>query len=178
MPKEVAMTDHVNHPVRLNVHTWSDHPEVNHLVEEVWNALGQDQQSTLSSKSNRKGTPPKKILKVLLVHLYATWLDDPTLWTGMSRNRNDYAPDSIYNALHIPFKIKDITDYLVDLEYLDFEMGSNDKTYDGWYSYTSRIRPNRRQAKWVILVVPSILNSQLRYFDLMARNFDTVTYHY
>ena len=137
------MTNHVNHSVRLNVHTWSDHPEVNHLVEEVWNALGEDRQSTLSSKSNRKGTPPKKILKVLLVHLYATWLDDPTLWTGMSRNRNDYTPNSIYNALHIPFKIKDITDYLVDLEYLDFEMGRNDRTYDGWYSYTSRIRPTQ-----------------------------------
>jgi len=137
------MTDHVNHSVRLNVHTWSDHPEVNHLVEEVWNALGQDKQSNLSSKSNRKGTPPKTVLKVLLVHLYATWLDDPTLWTGMSRDRNNYAPNSIYNALHIPFNIKDITDYLVDLGYLDFVMGSNDRTYDGWYSFTSRIRPTQ-----------------------------------
>ena len=137
------MTDHVKHSVRLNVHTWSDHPEVNNLVEEVWNALGEDKQSSLSSKSNRKGTPPKTVLKVLLVHLYATWLDDPTLWTGMSRDRNNYAPNSIYNALHIPFNIKDITDYLVDLGYLDFVMGSNDRTYDGWYSFTSRIRPTQ-----------------------------------
>ena len=135
------MTDHINHSVRLNVHTWSDHPEVNHLVEEVWDALGEGKHSFLTSKSNRKGTPLKKVLKVLLVHLYATWLDDPTLWTGMSRNRNDYAPSSIYNALFIPFKIIDITDFSVEHDYLDFVMGSNDRTYEGWHSFTSRIRP-------------------------------------
>ena len=35
----------------------------------------------------------------------------------------------------------DITDFLVELDYLDFVMGSNDRTYEGWHSFTSRIRP-------------------------------------
>ena len=73
--------------VPFNVHTWSDHPEVNSLVDTVWNILGVDIQNALMGKSNNKGTPPKRILKKLLIDLYVNWLDDPLLCRNFTRQR-------------------------------------------------------------------------------------------
>ena len=108
----------------------------------MWHALGVYRQGSLTPKGNRKGTPPKRLLKVLLVHLYETFLDDPTLWTGVARSANAYAPTSRYNSLNISFKIVQLIDGLVELGYLEFVGGSHDKTNDGWNSFTSRIRPS------------------------------------
>ena len=58
------------HSKPLDVHRWSDHPEVNKLVDRVWNMLSEDVRSSLIGKSNNAGTPPKRILKVLLIDLY------------------------------------------------------------------------------------------------------------
>ena len=68
-----------------NVYTWSDHPEVNSLVDTVWNILGVDIQTVLIGKSSNKDTPPKRILKKLLIDLYVNWLDDPLLCVGVAR---------------------------------------------------------------------------------------------
>ena len=73
--------------VPFNVHTWSDHPEVNSLVDTVWNILSVDIQTALIGKSNKKGTPPIRILKKLLIDLYVNWLDDPLLRTSCTRQR-------------------------------------------------------------------------------------------
>ena len=129
-----------NHSVPLNVHRWSDHPEVNQLVEFVWDQLGEERQADLTATSNNKGTPPKRILKVLLIDLYANWLEDPTLCIGVSRNNNSFKPTSRYNALHIPYKINHIIDHLVELDFLEFRNGSYDRTNNGQGNRTSRIR--------------------------------------
>ena len=50
----------------FDVHTWSDHPEVNDFLDDVFNLLPDD----FESKSNRKGTPTKRVLKVLLLDLF------------------------------------------------------------------------------------------------------------
>ena len=134
--------NHRMHSRPLDVHTWSDHPELNLLVDRMWSALGEDRQSKLTPKGNRKGTNPKRLLKVLLIDLYATYLDDPTLWTGVGRSFKDYTPSSRYNSLNISIKIVKLIDALVELDYLEFVNGSNDKTYNGWNSFTSRIRPS------------------------------------
>ena len=134
--------NHKEHSIPLDVHTWSDHPELNLLVDRMWAGFGLARQEAVTAKGNRKGTDPKRLLKVLLVHLYATYLDDPTLWTGVARNNNSYVPTSRYNSLHISYKIVQIIDYMVELNYLDFVMGSNDRTHNGWHSFSSRILPS------------------------------------
>ena len=136
--------------VPFNVHTWSDHPEVNSLVDTVWNILGVDIQNTLIGKSNNKGTPPKRILKKLLIDLYVNWLDDPLLCVGVARGNDTWTPTSRYNALHIPHKINTVIDYLVELKLLDFIGGSNDRIYGGRFSHTSRIRPTTELHKLFI----------------------------
>ena len=138
----MLVRDHRSHSKPLDIHMWSNHPEINIIVDKVWHALGASRQSNLTPKGNRKGTHPKRLIKVLLVHLYETFLDDPTLWTGVARSANAYVPTSRYNSLNISFKIVQLIDGLVELGYLEFVGGSNDKINDGWNSFTSRIRPS------------------------------------
>ena len=78
----------------------------------------------------------------MLVHLYETFLDDPALWTTVGRSSKSYAPTSRYNSLNISFKIVQLIDGLVELDYLEFAGESNDKTDDGPNSFTSKIRPS------------------------------------
>ncbi len=135
--------NHISHSKPFDFHTWSEHPEIDILIDKVWQSLGANRQDSLTPKGNRKGTNPKRLLKVLLVHLYSTFLDDPMLWTGVARSANAYMPSSRYNSLNISFKIVRLIDGLVELGYLEFAGGSNDKTFKGWNSFTSRIRPSQ-----------------------------------
>ena len=128
----MLFSDHRSHSRPLNLHLWSDHPEINIIVDKVWHSLGQYRQAKLIPKGNRKGTPPKRLLKVLLVNLYATFLDDPALWMGVARSANAYAPTSRYNSLNVSFKIVQLIDGLVELGYLEFVGGSHDKINEGF----------------------------------------------
>ena len=134
--------DQINpwHSKPLDVHRWSDHPEVNKLVDRVWNMLSEDVRSSLIGKSNNAGTPPKRILKVLLIDLYVTWLDDPELCIGVSRSDGTWKPSSRYNAINIPKKVNDLIDLLVECDLLLFVGGSNDRKFGGRYGHTSRIK--------------------------------------
>ena len=129
-----------DHSKPLDVHTWSDHSEINTLVDELWFKVVEP---ALGGKSNNKGkSDPKRQLKVLLLDLYVAWLDDPTLCIGVNRNNNAYQVNSRYNALHISRKIVDVVDALADTRYLDYRHGSHDRTNNGIFSRTSRIRPS------------------------------------
>ena len=58
----------------FDVHTWSDHPEINELVEEVYEDFSDDQKGSIKGKSKNKGrTSGKTHLKVLLIDLYVAW---------------------------------------------------------------------------------------------------------
>ena len=129
-----------NHSKPLDVHTWSDHPKINELVDELW---FQVVEPALGGKSNNKGkSNPKRQLKVLLLDLYVAWLDDPNLCIGVNRNSNAYKVDTRYNALHISRKIVSLIDVLVEANYLDYIHGSHDRVNNGRFSRTSRIRPS------------------------------------
>ena len=54
----------------LDVHTWSDYPEVNLFVDDIYSSLS-------SVEGNERIN--KKLLKVLLLDLYVAWCADPEL---------------------------------------------------------------------------------------------------
>ena len=148
-----------NYSKPLDVHTWSDHSEINKLVDELW---FQVVEPALGGKSNNKGkSGPKRQLKVLLLDLYVAWRDDPTLCIGVNRNSNAYKVDTRYNALHISRKIVSVIDVLVETNYLDYIHGSHDRTHNGKFSRTSRIRPSLQlQDKFSELGVPELSIAQ------------------
>jgi hypothetical protein len=162
-----------DHSKPLDVHRWSDHPEINKLVDELW---FQVVEPALGGKSNNKGkSDPKRQLKVLLLDLYVAWLDDPTLCIGINRNNNAYAVNSRYNALHISRKIGDVSKLLIQAGYLDYTRWSNPRQNQNLPSRTSRIRPSLQlQDKFSDLVLsPSDIEHNYLQETVILTDYET-----
>ena len=114
----------------LDVHTWSEHPEVNTFVDEIYREHFQGGNEIIR----------KKHLKVLLLDLYMAWCDDPDLKIAVHRNTNQYKARSRYNSLHISSITPTIVDRLVEVALIDFHNGFNDRRIGG-RSRLSRIWP-------------------------------------
>ena len=71
----------LNYSRPLDVHRWSDHPEVNSFVDKIYSSL-----PALSGNKQIR----KKHLKVLLLDLYVAWTTDPDLKIAISRDNNAY----------------------------------------------------------------------------------------
>jgi hypothetical protein len=102
----------------LDVHTWSDHPEVNVFVNEIYSQL-------TSIEGNERIN--KKLLKVVLLDLYVAWCTDPELMIMFSRDNNAYKAKSRYNEIHIGKKVIGVVDNLVNEGIIVEKRGFNDK---------------------------------------------------
>lgn len=122
------------HSRPLDVHRWTDHPELITVLDSVW----QDHCSALAEKG-RSGPKPKQDfryqLRVLLLDLYVAWLEDPDLSIGVSMSENDWHIWSRYNALNISKKIIDLIHLLHGVGLINMARGS----YSGPYARTNRI---------------------------------------
>jgi hypothetical protein len=117
----------------LDVHKWSDYPEVNFFVNHIYNLLiGLDGNERIN----------KKHLKVLLLDLYVAWLADPTLKIMFSRNNNSYRSKSRYNEIHIGKKIIAVVDALSDVGLLNQKLGFNDRI--SGTAFQSRLWPSEK----------------------------------
>jgi hypothetical protein len=102
----------------LDVHTWSEHPEVNGFVNEVYSEL-----SGVSGNARIN----KRLLKVLLLDLYLAWKDDPQLMIIFSRDNNSFKSRSRYNEINIGKKIIGIVDLLHANGVIEVQNGFNDR---------------------------------------------------
>ena len=129
------------HSELLDVHTWSDHPEIKVLTERLYVEAGVN---ALERTGNRK---PKRTvresLRILLLDLYVKWLKDPTLSIGFSKTKSSYKVGSRYNGLHISDRIIEVEGMLVADGYLEELPAFHDKTSQG-RSYTTRVRHTRK----------------------------------
>ena len=108
----------------LDVHRWSDHPEVNQFVNKIWNEYLEHHFKTSSGVGKRPKSSLKKQFKVLLLHLYITWRQDPELLTSVPKSKSAYRTGSRYNALHISYKIVEVIDYLEAVGLIHQRLGS------------------------------------------------------
>ena len=147
------MTIDPEHSSPLDVHRWSDHPEIKALTDEIWLEITEVDGLIVLPTGNRKPLAPLiKQLRVLLVDLYVGWLADPSLSIGISRSNNSYVPKSRYNGLHISKEIIKVIDALVSVGLLDHHNFQNDRVYGGKFSRTSRYRPSSKlQARFAKL---------------------------
>ena len=120
--------DNPNHSRPLDVHRWSDHPEVKALVEKLW---GEHQLGTSSAEQGGKprtgpkpATPTIKQLRVLILDLYVAWLEDPELSIGVSMSPNHWKTNTRYNALHLSKKLIPLINTLREVGLLDLAPGS------------------------------------------------------
>ncbi|WP_333869492.1 hypothetical protein [Cypionkella sp.] len=89
----------------LDVHRWSDYPEVNSFIDRIYSSLP----AKIGNTKIRK-----KHFKVLLLDLYVAWTVDPDLKLAVSRDNNRYKAKSRYNELHISKVMPDVVDMLED----------------------------------------------------------------
>jgi hypothetical protein len=122
----------------LDVHRWSDHPEIIRVVTQIWDAHFQH-----LHEEGRSGPRPKRSyphqLRVLILDLYVAWLEDPTLSVAVSMSANDWKTWSRYNALGISKKVLPLIHGLAKAGMIDVAKGS----YSGptvWWNRTTRIR--------------------------------------
>ena len=125
------------HSELLNVHTWSDHPEIKALCDDLYEHAGL---SSLESKANRKAKRSvKESLRVLILDLYVKWLKDPSLSIGFSKGKSSYKVGSRYNGMFIPRKIVQVEALLVKAGYIEELPHFYSRAGEG-RSYTTRIR--------------------------------------
>ena len=86
------------HSELLDVHTWSDHPEIKALCDNIYMAAGID---TLDQVGNRKPKrTAKDCLRTLVLDLYVKWLKDPALSVGFGKTKSSYKVQPIQWPLH------------------------------------------------------------------------------
>jgi hypothetical protein len=105
----------------MDVHKWSDHPEVNKAVNAIWEELSQD---TAGSWSERIA---KKHVKIVILDLYVNWLGDPDRYISYHRAKDAYKRDSRYNLINVSHKVVDVIDALAALDYIESWPGFNDR---------------------------------------------------
>jgi hypothetical protein len=123
----------LNNSRPLDVHRWSDYPEVGAAVEAI-------------SREISAATPGFKVndrqLRVLVCDLYAVWKEDPAKYIAISRSNGAYRRGSRYNKLHISKKVVDLADLLIDLGYAEGVPGHYGRA--GGSSHMSRLRATAR----------------------------------
>ncbi len=78
-----------NHSRLLDVHRWSNHPEVNSFVDSIYNKYFKNNSANHSIQ--------KKHLKLVLLDLYVAWNDDPNLNIAVYMNEGAYSNGNIFN---------------------------------------------------------------------------------
>jgi hypothetical protein len=76
-----------HHSRPIDVHRWSDHPEVRDFVNRLWDAHFEEEART--------GPKPKQAyrnqLRVVILDLYVAWLEDPELSIGVPMSTSEVA---------------------------------------------------------------------------------------
>ena len=133
------------HSRPLDVHLWSDHPEINGLIRNIFNSFSEEEKRTIEGRSNNKGRASGRThLKVVLLDLYVAWKDDPELSIGVARGNGAYNVGSRYNALFISPKIRPVIDLLIKLGLIDSVAGSHNRQGNRFGNHTSRIRASEK----------------------------------
>ena len=119
------------HSRPLDVHRWSDHPEVNAFVDRIY-----------KEHIHQSGTNTnirKKRLKVVLLDLYVAWSDDPHLNIDVHMSSNAYSDGTVsgkgqsrYNALNIKVSTIDVVHRLHICGLIGLRDGWRDVTGKGF----------------------------------------------
>lgn len=113
----------LNHSRPLDVHVWSDHSEVNLLIDEIWKALFRLGDADTVKLGRKPKTTKKVHLKVLLLDLYVCWAADPTQYIAVHLSKSGWKANSRYNALHLSSRMIDVIKVLHEHDFLELHLG-------------------------------------------------------
>jgi hypothetical protein len=109
----------------IDVHRWSDHPEVAGFVDSIWEEHFKDYAAKELVKSGAKAKRKHRDqLRVILLDLYVAWQTDPDLSIGVHLSANAWKTGSRYNALHLSKIIPDFVHRLSEVGLIQLSKGS------------------------------------------------------
>ena len=115
----------------LDVHRWSDHPEVNDFLHLIYDVLEEDEKLTNTDK---------RLVKVVILDLFVLWKTDPSMVLMFSRDNNAYKSRSRYSSLHIGKKVITLVDCLKSCGLLHQQIGFQDRVSGS--AFRTRIWPS------------------------------------
>lgn len=120
----------------LDVHRWSEYPEVKAATIAICQELGYTWDKD------------KSHCRVLILDLYHCHRHDYTMYIGISLNSRSYEMDSRYNRLHIKYDVLEkIIKALVEHEYIEFHPGFH--YHNTGLGRQTRIRATRKLLKLI-----------------------------
>lgn len=122
--------EEIEYSRRLDVWKWSDFPEINNLVQEVYAMFFVHMYSRKDAVQRAKNH-----LKVLLIDLYLAFLDDPKLTIGLPMYPGAYTPRSIWRSIHVTSMIIPIVKQAAKVGLLELWTGNEIQ------KRVSRVRP-------------------------------------
>ena len=146
--------EEIEYSRRLDVWKWGDFPEINDLVQNIFETYYADLHTRKDAIQRAK-----KHLKVLLIDLYVAFIDDPKLMIGLPMHPDAYSERSNWRSIHITSMIIGIVNRAVEVGLLEIWKGNEAQ------QRVSRIRPTETLRKL-------FKKSQLEphYFDLKNSN--------
>ena len=146
--------EEIEYSRRLDVWKWGDFPEINDLVQNIFETYYADLHTRKDAIQR-----VKKHLKVLLIDLYVAFMDDPKLMIGLPMHPDAYSERSNWRSIHITSMIIGIVNRAVEVGLLEIWKGNEAQ------QRVSRIRPTKVLRKL-------FKKSQLEphYFDLQISN--------
>ncbi|WP_417714435.1 hypothetical protein [Pseudophaeobacter arcticus] len=109
----------------LDVHRYSEHSAVSHLVKPIWHTcFGQPE----NADSRRGGVKPKASgltqLRTIILDLYMAWATDPDLSVAVTMDNTVWKTGSRYNKIGMSRQSPRVISRLHELEYIDLAAGS------------------------------------------------------
>ncbi len=121
------------HSRPLDVHRWSNHPEVNSFVDSIYDNYFKNNSGNHQIQ--------KKHLKLVLLDFYVAWNDDPNLNIAVHMQQAAYSDGTVfnkgksrYNELNIKVTTIKIVHILRELGFIGFKGG-----YEGSAQYAPRV---------------------------------------
>src|SRR5690606_2282902 len=109
----------------LDVHRWSDFPEVSRCLGEIAAEI-EAQENRKRLRSKKDGKAFRHALAILVLDLYAAWKVHPALQVAISLRSNDFSRNTRYDALFLSYKpFKTAYDGLKALGYLVVDKEGN-----------------------------------------------------
>ena len=124
----------LNNSRPLDVHVWSEHPEINILVDELWARLSYAEDCYSKRRGPKPKATKKKHFKCLLIDLYVGWKTDPKMYIAVHMSKSGWKANSRYNALNLSSKMIEIINGLINGGWLEHHIGFEGRL--------TRIRPS------------------------------------
>ena len=121
-------TELIKNAPLFDVHRWSDYPEVNNVVDSLFDEV----KALRKSKGKRivDVSKVKKSLKVIILDLWVAHKLSTNPYRAISKNKSDFRKESRYNRIFLKYDyfVKAIND-LHELDYINQKLGIYYKNY-------------------------------------------------